>query len=61
VISLSDVWSNLGDISANKLKECYHCNGYGSSLKEEQERCSVCDGVGLIREEKKHEKVEKKY
>ena len=27
---------------------CSHCNGYGSSLKEEEERCSVCGGTGLV-------------
>jgi predicted Zn-ribbon and HTH transcriptional regulator len=26
---------------------CAHCNGYGSSLKEESERCTHCDGTGL--------------
>lgn len=26
---------------------CTHCNGYGSSMKEEQDTCSVCGGSGL--------------
>jgi DnaJ-class molecular chaperone len=34
---------------AHGLQECSHCNGYGSSLKEEAERCTVCGGMGLIR------------
>jgi len=25
---------------------CPHCNGYGSSLKEDSDRCSVCGGTG---------------
>ena len=34
--------------SAYGLKECKHCNGYGSSLKEEADRCTVCGGTGLV-------------
>jgi hypothetical protein len=30
------------------LMECTHCNGYGSSLKEEAERCTECDGTGIV-------------
>lgn len=26
---------------------CTHCNGYGSSLKEDSDRCTVCGGSGL--------------
>lgn len=26
---------------------CSHCNGYGSSLKEEADRCTHCGGTGL--------------
>jgi len=29
-------------------KACSHCNGYGSSLKEPGNRCSVCNGTGLV-------------
>ena len=28
---------------------CHHCNGYGSSLQEEGDRCSHCGGSGLAR------------
>ena len=28
--------------------QCPHCNGYGSSLKETADRCTVCDGTGLV-------------
>jgi len=28
---------------------CPHCNGYGSSLKESAEDCSVCGGSGLVK------------
>ena len=27
---------------------CPHCAGYGSSLKEPGDRCSVCGGSGVI-------------
>ena len=30
---------------------CDHCNGYGSSLKEEAERCTKCNGTGLVKKE----------
>ena len=26
---------------------CENCNGYGSSLEEEQDRCSCCGGTGI--------------
>ena len=32
--------------------ECKKCNGYGSSLKEEVDICSVCSGDGVVRKEK---------
>lgn len=28
---------------------CPRCNGYGSSLAEESDRCSLCGGTGLAR------------
>jgi DnaJ-class molecular chaperone len=32
-------------------KECGHCNGYGSSLKDPDgvDRCSQCGGSGVIK------------
>lgn len=35
------------------LKECPHCNGYGSSLKDPEgvNVCTQCGGIGLIRKE----------
>jgi DnaJ-class molecular chaperone len=31
-------------------KECPHCNGYGSSLKDPEgvDRCTQCGGSGLV-------------
>jgi hypothetical protein len=26
---------------------CSHCNGYGSSLKDDADRCSRCGGTGI--------------
>ena len=37
---------------AHGLEECPHCHGYGSSLKEEDDRCTFCGGTGLVLEEK---------
>ena len=34
---------------------CDHCNGYGSSLKEEADRCTKCGGSGLVKMEDKSE------
>jgi DnaJ-class molecular chaperone len=31
------------------MRWCPHCNGYGSSLKEDAERCPHCAGTGLVR------------
>lgn len=28
------------------MEYCNHCNGYGSSLKEETDRCTKCNGTG---------------
>jgi DnaJ-class molecular chaperone len=30
------------------MKWCPHCNGYGSSLKEETGRCTQCGGSALV-------------
>jgi len=29
--------------------ECKHCNGYGTSLKEDAPKCTVCGGLGLVK------------
>lgn len=31
----------------DEKERCANCNGYGSSLKEEADRCTVCAGTGL--------------
>jgi len=36
--------------------QCGHCNGYGSSLKEDSDRCTQCEGLGLVPKEKGEEK-----
>ena len=35
-------------------KQCPHCNGYGSSLKDPEgvDTCTMCHGSGLIKEDK---------
>lgn len=33
-------------------KICTHCNGYGSSLKEEYDTCTRCFGSGLVKKVK---------
>lgn len=36
-------------------KQCDHCNGYGSSLKDPigVDRCTKCGGSGLIKKDRK--------
>jgi hypothetical protein len=36
-----------GDMPAG-MRWCPRCSGYGSSLKEDAERCSHCGGSGLV-------------
>jgi hypothetical protein len=38
------------DPQAHGYMECKNCNGYGSSLKEEADRCSICNGLGLVKD-----------
>jgi DnaJ-class molecular chaperone len=33
------------------MRWCPYCNGYGSSLQEEAERCTHCAGTGLVVDE----------
>jgi len=33
------------------LEQCPHCNGYGSSLKEKDDRCTKCGGSGMMTKE----------
>ena len=40
-MNFEDLWNREGIIL------CEHCDGYGSSLKEEQDRCSCCGGTGV--------------
>ena len=38
------------------MEECTHCNGYGSSLKEDADKCTKCGGSGLVKKEKENAK-----
>lgn len=40
------VWANP---EKHGLKECPKCHGYGSSLDEDNDRCSLCGGSGLVK------------
>jgi len=37
---------NISDPNS-KFEYCDHCNGYGSSLKEEADTCTKCKGTGI--------------
>lgn len=36
--------------------ECKKCNGYGSSLQEEVDICTVCGGTGVVKKGETNEK-----
>ncbi len=38
---------DLGQVPEG-YKWCEHCNGYGSSLKDGNDRCAKCNGTGLV-------------
>jgi DnaJ-class molecular chaperone len=38
----------MAAIAAGTMKECDHCNGYGSSFKEDAPICTRCGGVGAV-------------
>jgi DnaJ-class molecular chaperone len=38
---------DLGQIPAG-CRWCPHCDGYGSSLKDDNDRCAHCHGTGLV-------------
>jgi len=35
------------ELAEKGYEVCPHCDGYGSSLKEVQDKCSHCGGTGL--------------
>lgn len=43
-------FEQMMDPQAFGMKECPHCNGYGSSLKDPPgvDRCTECHGQGLV-------------
>lgn len=45
MMSLLDIDKGLRD---GTLRECPHCNGYGSSLLESAPTCTRCSGTGVI-------------
>lgn len=58
VLVFESGWANMPytfDQIANPekhgLAECPHCNGYGSSLNEKDDRCTQCGGTGLLTKE----------
>jgi len=43
-----DIFDLVGtDLKKHGYEYCGHCNGYGSSLKEEDPTCTKCKGTGL--------------
>ena len=39
------------DPEKHGYEQCKHCNGYGSSLKEDSASCTRCGGSGLVKKE----------
>jgi DnaJ-class molecular chaperone len=48
----SYTFEQMSNPEKHGLKICTHCNGYGSSLKEKADTCTVCGGSGLVPKEK---------
>ncbi len=46
--------ANYGEIPEG-YKWCEHCNGYGSSLKDDNHRCAKCNGTGLVATDRSEE------
>ena len=46
-------FDQISNPEAHGLQECPHCSGYGSSLKDPigVDRCTQCDGTGLVPKE----------
>jgi len=51
-----NIFSKNFDVILNPEKYgyevCEHCNGYGNSLKEKADRCTVCGGSGVVKKKK---------
>lgn len=39
-------------LTEHGMEICGHCNGYGSSLKEPDDKCTKCGGSGLVKQKK---------
>jgi len=47
-IETLDIFDLIGtDLKAKGYEYCDHCNGYGSSLKEDANTCTKCKGTGI--------------
>lgn len=46
--------ANLGEIP-DGYRWCEHCNGYGSSLADDNERCARCNGTGLVASDRREQ------
>jgi hypothetical protein len=45
---------DLGQVP-DGFKWCDHCNGYGSSVKDQNDRCAKCNGTGLVAADRSRE------
>jgi len=54
---MADRFDIMLDPEKHGYRQCPHCNGYGSSLKDSDgvDTCTRCGGWGLIKEEKANE------
>ena len=49
---MADLFEIMMDPEKHGYEQCKGCNGYGSSLKEASDRCSKCNGSGLVKKGK---------
>jgi DnaJ-class molecular chaperone len=54
-MKMEDMSEIMVDPEKYGYKQCPHCNGYGSSLKDPEgvDTCTVCHGWGLVKEDDK--------
>lgn len=43
-----NIMEMLKAVEDGTMKECDKCHGYGSALDEKAERCTKCNGLGVV-------------
>jgi len=54
--SIYEIWDKISRGEECGYKQCSYCHGYGSNLKEESDRCTKCNGTGIVKKEDENER-----